>query len=70
MCIVISLDRWRYHCSEYLVWAHIRTLPVVQVVMNIPVTDAEFEIFKEPLVIHHIKSGEDVKTFLLVRENM
>lgn len=52
----------------YLVGAHIRTHPVVQVVMKAHVTDAELELLQETLVIHHIEGREDVATFLSVRE--
>lgn len=53
---------------QHLVWAHIRTHPVVQVIMKARVTDAELELLQETLVIHHVESREDVKTFLSVRE--
>lgn len=55
---------------QYLVWAHSRTHPVVQVVMKALVTDAELEVLQETLVIHHIESKEDVKTFLSVTKNI
>lgn len=61
---VTCLDRWRYCSIQYLVWAHIRTHPVVQVVMKVLVADAELELLQETLVIHHVKGREDVKTFL------
>lgn len=54
----------RHYSVQYLVWAHIRTHPVVQVVMKVRVTDAELKLLKETLVIHHIESRDDVKTFL------
>ena len=54
----------RMDSVQYLVWAHIRTHPVVQVVMKARVTDAELELLQETLVIHHIESRDDVKTFL------
>lgn len=64
----MTVDRWRYYSILYLVWAHIRTHPVVQVVMKAPVIDAELELLQETLVIHHVESREDVKTFLSVRK--
>lgn len=36
--------------------------------MKALVVDAELELFQETLVIHHIESREDVKTFLSVRK--
>lgn len=56
---------WR---TLYLVWAHIRTHPVVQVVMKAPVTDAELELLQETVIIHHVEGREDVTSFLFVRE--
>lgn len=52
---------------QYLRWTHVRTHPVVQVVMQALVTDAELKLLQETLVIHHIKSNEDVNTILSVR---
>ena len=53
---------------KYLVWAHGRTHPVVQIVMNAFATESELEFLQKILVIHHIKSEEDVKAFLLVKK--
>lgn len=36
--------------------------------MKALLTDAELKCFQETLVIHHIESNEDVKTFLLVKK--
>lgn len=61
-------DRWRCYSIQYLVWADIRTHPVVQVVVKARVTDAELELLQETLVIHHVERREDVRTFLSVRK--
>lgn len=64
------LTGWRYYNNEYLVWAHLRTHPVVQIVMNAFVTDSELELLQKIHVIHHIKGAEDVKAFLSVEEKI
>lgn len=56
-----------YFNIQYLIWTHVRTHPVVQVVMKALVTDAELELLQETPVIHHIKSSEGVKTSLSVK---
>lgn len=52
---------------EYLVGAHERTHPVVQVVMHSLVTDSELELLQKTHVVHHVQRIDDVKAFLLGR---
>lgn len=63
-----TLDKWRHYNNVYLIWAHERTHPVVQVVMYSLITDCKLELFQKTHVIHHIEGTEDIKALLLVRK--
>lgn len=55
--------------STDLLWCHAGTLPIVQVILQVPVPDPELQLLQEGFVFHEIQCIEDVKSFLQ-REDM
>ena len=49
---------------SYLMWFHAFTAPVVQVVLQVAITDAELELLQEWLVLHQVQGVEHIKTIL------
>ena len=47
---------------------HIGTPPVVEVVLQVAVSDAELELLQEVGVLHQVQRVEDVKVFLEEKE--
>ena len=63
----MSTNRKRYKHLQLLqdksnfLWHHLGTLPVVEVVLKVAVTDAKFELLKKLGILHEIQCVEDVK---------
>lgn len=54
----------RLQTVSNLVWGHSRTPPVVEVILQVPISHSKLELLQELLVIHKIKSIEYIKTHL------
>jgi len=59
-----TVDQLNLVVNRYLFRAHAGTLPVVQVILEVPVADAKLELLQESLVLHQIQCIEDIKPFL------
>lgn len=49
---------------SYLVGVHLRTPPVVQVILQIPITDAKLQLLQEFFVLHKVQCIKHIKTHL------
>lgn len=50
--------------GSHLLWCHAGTLPIVQVILQVPVPDPKLQLLQEGFVFHEIQCIEDVESFL------
>lgn len=50
--------------GTHLLWCHAGTLPIVQVILQVPVPDPKLQLLQEGFVFHEIQCIEDVESFL------
>ena len=54
----------QFNSSTNLIWFHVRTFPVVKVILQVAVPDTELQLLQELLVVHQIKGIEYIKPHL------
>lgn len=55
--------------STDLVWIHGRAFPVVEVILQVPISDAKLQLLQKHFILHQIQGIEHIKAFLLNPQN-
>lgn len=71
LLLILLLSAYFYHLHQnqsHLLGSHRRATPIVQIVLQIAITDSELQLLQKLLVLHQIQSIEHVIVLILGRD--